>query len=269
MIKGEPCKGRFNINGLRQFLTEGDTTVRCQECSKKQSIVELLFGFEERSIDTKLREIDEKLDGLDSRVADVFMATMRAIADEAKFGPRLFTLHTKHTGFSLAQLFSQSLELQMWCEAEGCQHPVKEQGEGVYPVDKPREWLAQIAPYANFALKVLATVTPIAAPAINSFFGSDTTKTWKIADQLTLASAIIGKFPAEIKVSERGPASGNLFSESERSGMLVLHRFLAEVDPEQKKLGLHRVPTYTGDYRWLCDQHYAAWQPKIPDVIAP
>ena len=60
------------------------------------------------------------------------------------------------------------------------QHPVIESGKGVYPIDKPREWLVQIAPYANFALKVLTTVAPMAAPAINTFFGSKTTETWKL-----------------------------------------------------------------------------------------
>ena len=35
IIDGQPCKGRFNIQALRQFLAEGDTTVRCQECSCK------------------------------------------------------------------------------------------------------------------------------------------------------------------------------------------------------------------------------------------
>ncbi|MFZ5822034.1 MAG: hypothetical protein ACOYYJ_19260 [Chloroflexota bacterium] len=58
-----------------------------------------------------------------------------------------------------------------------------------------------------------------------------------------------------------------LVSEPERSGILALHRLLNEVDPTGAKLGLHRVATYTGDYRWLCDHHYAAWQPNIPDVI--
>src|SRR5215468_383626 len=84
VINGQACKGRFNIHALRQFLVEGDDTVRCQECSRKQTIVELLFGFEERSVDTQLREIKEQLAGMDSRIANYFMATMRAIADEAK-----------------------------------------------------------------------------------------------------------------------------------------------------------------------------------------
>jgi internalin A len=265
----QPCKGRFNIHTLRQFLAEGDTVIRCQECAKRQSIAELLLGFEERTIDTQLREINEKLDGMDSRIANYFMALMQAIADEAKNGPRLFTFREKVTGLSLKQLFSRPLELQLWCEAEGCQHPVIEEDKGFYPVDQPHEWVTQIAPYANFALKVLATVAPIAAPAINTFFGPKTTETWKIADQLSLAGAIVGKLPAKIETPDRAMAPGKMLSEPERSGMLALHRFLNEKDPTQDRLGLHRIATYTGDYRWLCQHHYDAWQPNIPDVIKP
>jgi len=269
VIKDEPCKGRFNIHALRQFLTEDDTHVRCQECSCKLSIAELLLGFEERDMSVQLREIKEQLAGMDSRIANYFMATLRAIADEAKNGPRLFTFRTRDTGFSLKPLVARPMELQLWCEAEGCQHPVIETGKGIYPIDMPHEWLVQIAPYANFALKVLATVAPIAAPAINTFFGSKTTETWGIADQLSLASAIIGKLPAEIKTSDRSMSPGEMLSEPERSGILALHRFLNELDPTQAELGLHRVATYTGDYRWLCKHHYDAWQPNIPDVIQP
>ena len=114
---------------------------------------------------------------------------------------------------------------------------------------------------------MLSTVAPIAAPAINTFFGPKTTETWGIADQLSLASAIIGKLPAEVKMSDHGMTPDKMLSEPERSGIHELHRFLNEVDPTQAKLGLHRVATYTGDYRWLCKHHYDAWQPNIPDVI--
>jgi len=184
---GQPCKGRFNIHGLRKFLTEGDTHVRCQECSCRLSIAELLLGFEERDMTVQLHEIQEQLTqareqiaGLDSRIADYFWATMNAIADEAKHGPRLFTFMGVETGLSVKQLFSQPWELRLWCEAEGCQHPVIEKEKGVYRIEQSREWVTRLAPYANFALKVLATVTPLAAPAINTFFGPKTTETWKI-----------------------------------------------------------------------------------------
>jgi hypothetical protein len=61
IVDDEPCKGRFNIHALRQFLAEGDSSVRCQECSKRLSIAELLFGFEERDMNAQLREIQEQL----------------------------------------------------------------------------------------------------------------------------------------------------------------------------------------------------------------
>jgi len=204
---------------------------------------------------------------MDSRIANYFMAIMRAIADEAKSGPRLFTFRSREAGLSPKQILFRPLELQLWCEAEGCQHPVLESGKGVYTIDQPHEWVVQIAPYASFALNVLSTIAPIAAPAINSFFGAKTTEKWKIADYLELAKEIGDKLPDELKVSDRGMTPGKMLSEPERSGILALHRFLNEVDPTGAKLGLHRVATYTGDFRWLCKQHYEAWQPNIPDVI--
>jgi hypothetical protein len=231
------------------------------------SISELLMGFAERPMDVQLREINAKLDGLDSRIAYYFMATLRAIADEAKNGPRLFTFRSREAGLSPSQIFSRPLELQLWCEHEGHPHPVDDPGVGVYKMDQPREWVVKIAPYANFVLDVLKTVAPMVSPAINLVKGPKTTDPWK--DQLDLGKALIDKLPAEIKTPDRGMAPGHMLSEPERSGILALHRFLNEVDPTQAKLGLHRVPTYTGDYRWLCDEHYKAWQPNIPDVIQP
>jgi GTPase SAR1 family protein len=276
VIDSQPCKGRFNIHALRQFLAEGDSTTRCPECTKKQSIVELLFGFEERDMSVQLREIQEQLAqareqiaGLNSRIAHYFWAIMHAIADEAKHGPRLFTFRSRDAGLSPAQLFSRSISLQLWCEAEGCQHPVIAKDKGFYDIQQPREWVIKIAPYANFVLDVLKTVAPIATPAINVAFGSKTTEKWGIADQLSLAAAILGKLPDEIKTPDRPLLQRGLVSEPERSGILALHRLLNELDPTQAKLGLHRVATYTGDYRWLCDYHYQAWQSKIPDVIQP
>jgi hypothetical protein len=107
----------------------------------------------------------------------------------------------------------------------------------------------------------------MAGPAINVFFGARTTETWGIKDQLDLAKAIVDKLPKEIMNSDRDALQRDMLSRPERSGILALHALLKELDPSQTKLGLHRVTTYTGDYRWLCKDHYAAWQSNIPDVI--
>ncbi|HNK63956.1 MAG TPA: COR domain-containing protein, partial [Anaerolineales bacterium] len=267
VIDGQPCKGRFNIYTLREILADGDTTIRCQECVKKQSITELLMGFEERDMSVQLREIQEQLAGMDSRIANYFMATMHAIADEAKSGPRLFTFRSRDAGLSPKQIFMRPISLQLWCEAEGCQHPIIDNGKGLYSIDQPHEWVMKIAPYANMALDILKTVAPVAGPAINTFFGPKTTELWGIADQLSLASAVLGKVPDEIKTPDKPMLQRGMVSEPERSGILALHRLLNELDPNQENLGLHRVATYTGDYRWLCKRHYDAYQPNIPDKI--
>jgi internalin A len=126
LINGQPCKGRFPIHTLRQWLAEGDTIARCHDCSKRQSIAELLFGLEERSAETQLIQLMElkdqvsqvtdqitqaqgQISELNSRIADYFWATMRAIADEGKNGPRLFTFRTRDAGFSLTPLVSRPL----------------------------------------------------------------------------------------------------------------------------------------------------------------
>lgn len=261
------CKGRFNIQALRQFMSNGVQEYPCQECFHSYPITKLLLGFEERSADVQLREIKAKLDGMDSRIASFFMATMRAIADEAKNGPRLFTLHSRESGLSPKQFLSRPMKLQLWCEAEGCQHPVHEDKKGVYSIDQPYEWVVKAAPYAKFVLGVLKTVAPIAGPAINTFFGPKTTETWKIEAQLDLAKEVIDKLPEDFKTHDRALAPGELLSEPERSGILALHSLLKGIDPSQTNLGLHRIATYTGDYRWLCTYHYKAWQPKIPDEV--
>jgi internalin A len=266
---GDHCKGRFNVKALQEFMTKSPL-FPCQECFEMHSISDLLMGFEERSLDEQLRrlqqEMRERFDGLDSRIASYFMSTMRAIADEAKYGPRLFTLRSDPK-YSPKELFIKPMQIQLWCEAEGCQHPVIGEGKGLYELPQPREWVAKIAPYANFALKVLNTVAPLAAPAINTFFGTDTTKAWKIDDQLKLTNAVLKQLPEKIKGTEHSEFKGGLLSEPERSGILALHQLIRAQDPAHSKLGLHRVATYTGDYRWLCKHHYDDWQPNIPDVI--
>jgi hypothetical protein len=266
---GQPCKGRFNIYALRQFLAEGDRTIRCQECHGRQSIAELLFGFEDLDLSEQLRDIQARLDGLESRIANYVMALMHAIADEAKHGPRLFTIKPVDEGWRLAPrwLVSVRLYLQLWCEAEGCQHPVFERGKGTYGFDAPREWVQRVVPYANFVLGLLKTVLPVAAPAVDIRFGEGTAAKWKIEDHLEFMKELSKRLPAEVEAPARPDLRSAILTEVERSGLLAMHALLRELDPNQERLGLTRVPTYTGDYRWLCRKHYREWEPRIPDKI--
>jgi hypothetical protein len=75
--------------------------------------------------------------------------------------------------------------------------------------------------------------------------------------------------PDGIRVHDPGRLKDGVLTEAERSGLLALHSFLREVDPNQERIGLYRLPTYSGDFTWVCKKHYDLMQPKIPDVIKP
>jgi hypothetical protein len=241
-------------------------TVRCLTCGTRQNIVELLFGFEETGLGEQLRAIESKLDGLDSRIANYVFAVMQAIASESKEGPRLFTITPIDADWK-KKLIAKRYCLHLWCEADGCQHPIIEKGAGVYEFDASQDWVKRVAPYANFIASVLKTALPLVAPAVNSFFGADTIKKSGFEDELNLTKEATSKLFPEVKPSDAPILREGGLDEVNRSGVLALHALLRELDPNHAKLGLKRIPTYTGDFRWLCQKHYDAAQPKIPDKI--
>ena len=274
-LTGSQCDGRFYIDALRQFLEEGDETIRCQVCRTRQNIVGLLYGFQQEDSREQLARIEAKLDlgfnevlkefnGLESRVASYVMAILHAIASESKDGPRLFTIEPVDGNWK--QLVTKHYRLHLWCEAEGCQHPVFKEGKGVYRFTGSRQWVKSVAPYANLIAGVLRTVLPVAAPAANMLFGPETMKELDIKNHLDIMKEATDKL-MEGNLSAADPSwprEGPL-SESERSGILALHEFLHDEDRHHERLGLRRLPTYTGNYLWLCETHYKQVQSKIPE----
>lgn len=335
--KDKACSGRFDIGALRQFLEEGDSTIRCQVCRTRQDIVELLYGFEEEDtreqltrIETQIKDgfaaIQENLQEFESRVANYFMAMLQAIASESKEGPRLFTIEP--VDGTWRRLTKKRYRLHLWCEYEEDIHPVTDPGKGVYEFEADRDWVIKAAPYINLVARILKTVTSVAAPGANLLLGSATMQTLDIQNQLglmkegsanlldgnilipeemdfgasveileeSLSKEAEGKFRHQAAVGSMKPPvdqlsasqgaltvqfrselsaakaanqiRDGLLSEAERSGILALHTILKEVDPLQENMGLRRVPTYTGTFRWVCEEHYQQMQSKIPDEIS-
>jgi len=270
---GKACEGRFDIEALSQFKEEGDETIRCQVCRTRQNIVQLLYGFEKEDSRQQLDRIETKLDlgftellatveGLESQIANSMMVIMKAIASEAKEGPRLFTIEPVAGNWN--RWIDEKYRLHLWCEAEDCQHKVREAGKGVYEFKMTKEWVQRVAPYVKLVATMLKTVLPVAGPAANLLFDAETMK--GVKNQLDLMKGISGALTG-LKVAEPFRERRGILTEPERSGVRALHAFLREQDPLYEKLGLHRIPTYTGDYRWLCKTHYDQTQSKYLDTI--
>lgn len=210
-----------------------------------------------------LDEIKSEIMELKSRMSGFLWTILKAMASESRDGPRLFTFEPMDGDWN--QFIKKKYRLRLWCEAEGCEHPMLEVGKGVYEVKIPGELIQRIAPYFNFIVKVLKTILPMVSPAINSFFGSDTIKKLGIENQLNLAKEATGKLLPKLSAHDPGFEKKGAISVIERSGILALHALIKEIDPLHKKIGLHRFPTYTGGYLWLCDEHYDQYRAKIPE----
>jgi len=274
--KNNLCEGRFEIAALHDFLKDGDETIRCQKCREKQNIIELLYGFEDYDVRNSITELQrtvehgfanmgDEFEKIRSQIANGFLNAMKAMASEAKSGPRLFTVEPVDGRW---QWINKKYKLHLWCEAEDCQHPVYEDGLGVYEFKMTSEWIAQIAPYANFIVGVMKTLLPMVAPSVNVLFGTGTFDQWKYKDHLSLLETSLSSvLPDGIKTHDPGRLKDGVLTEAERSGILALHSFLREVDPNQERIGLYRIPTYNGDFNWVCKKHYDLMQPKIPDKI--
>ena len=141
---------------------------------------------------------------------------------------------------------------------------MREAGKGIYEFKMTKEWVNTVAPYVKLVATMLKTVLPVAGPAANLLFGAEMMK--GVKDQLDLMKGISGALTG-LKVAKPFRERRGILTEPERSGVKALHAFLRERDPLYEKLGLKRIPTYTGDYRWLCKKHYKMAQPKIPDTF--
>jgi internalin A len=236
-LAGGRCTGLFDLDALSEFLNEGDERIRCQTCRSHQNIKELLFGFEEEDSRAQLSRIEAKLDvgfsdvekaieGLGSRLNNHVMAIMRAMANEAREGPRLFTLEPVEgwSRLSPKRLFTSRYRLHLWCEAEGCQHPLHLDASagpdaGTYEFEASREWLSAVAPYANFIVGVLKTLVPLIGPAVTVYFGSDRVDEAGLKDHLDLAKEGTDKLLRQVNVLDPEQTPASVLTHSERSGL--------------------------------------------------
>lgn len=219
----------------------------------------------EQKLDRGFAETQAQLQAWESRIANYVLTVLRAIASEAKHGPRLFTIQPLEGNWR--QIFTKRYRLHLWCEAENCQHPVYQPGKGIYDFETSREWLQRLAPYANLVAQMLKTVAPIAIPAAHLILGNAANDLPTLLQQLKLVEELTDSLlEGNLAIAATSHLPSGCLSEAERSGILALHSFLRDRDPHQQNLGLTRIVTASGEYRWLCQTHFQAQQPKIPET---
>jgi internalin A len=292
-LNAEPCAGLFEVRKLIENKKRGRPEQPCPVCNEWQSIEVLLHNAPAARPDpleellansaevvrmlTYVRlqlleqqvEVIGRFDRLDassrelvSKVEAAYTGLMRALVDEAKEGPRLFSFAPVEPGFfEKPRWVSAKFRVTLWCEHSRLPLPaLNGEGDtrGVYELSVPREWLTKAAPFLKLLAGTLSLVVPVASSATKLMLDDASYK--GIEEQLDLGQKSLD---AVLKGGEkiggwtrRGDDAPDLeHGEAQRAQGAVLrqlHVWLKEKDPGFG--GLVRVQNKRQEFLWVHPQ---------------
>jgi hypothetical protein len=253
-----PC----TVSGCNQ-LQDMDCLLQNAPAARRTSIESLLAdGFGEmRSRLEDLRQqnlvLDQGLRRIMSQVDDAFRGVMRMSIDEAKEGPRLFSLQpVERSAFNPNGWAKKKFHITLWCEHTRLPLPLinKNDDKGVYEFDVTREWFAKAAPFLKVLAGTLSLVLPVAASATKLALDEAAYKA--LENQLDFgkdcAEAMLTttEKTAEWFAEKEGP-------EAERTGVIradggVLREFQTWLKKEDASFGdLRRVLNKRQEFLWV------------------
>lgn len=289
---GTPGKGQFEVEKLIKSFGK-NKTYPCpyHDCTEWQDIERLLrtstantastkelLESSFKQIDAKLNDISDQIESgnvaveaLKSRIDDQFEAHMRALSDEAKDGPRLFSWEPKNPNGILGRLRSKGIEtfrIALWCEHS--RQPLTalndDPNSGVYEVEIPREWFVNAASFFRKTNAVLSLVLPLVSSGANMLLPKEIYE--EIGTQLDKNSQLISNLVDAGEGGTNHPIStaGSLKDGSNRelgargpslakgSRLRQFHALLKSVDPTDTYGGLIRAQNKRQEFVWIHPQ---------------
>jgi Leucine-rich repeat (LRR) protein len=297
-----PGTGLFDVAKLIHSRERGRDEYPCSRCNKWQNIDRLLLGTprvppadEDRLVRavreamapefgemlSRISASDRLAEGAVSRQAteikraisqteERYRNLILALDDEAREGPRLFSLVPLRPSLLRPGIAMYSVRLTLWCEHSRLPVRVLNAGRpptGVYEIDVPKEWLVKAAPWIKVTSVLVRNLLPVSLDGLKISLPH---RDWRaLADQLQLAEdsldALIG-IPADSLPDDQQPAG--LVPDGpdirvDGSLLRTVHAFLREKDPSFA--GLERVRD-RDRYRWVHHMFVSYYRPPPPVV---
>jgi len=271
-LNPKPCLGLFEVEKLIENKKQGRPEQPCSTCNYWQSIDSLLLNAPaatqpisievlERqfaSVKNQLDEVNNNTRRILSQVDKSYTDLLHVLTDEAKEGPRLFSLFPlDRSNFNPKEWIRAQFRLVLWCEHSRLPLPAlngTDSKMGVYELDLDREWFKKASPYLKFLSGTLGMVLPVASSAIK--LALDDTAYKLIEEQLDFGKSVIdatigetikiGEFIGDIDLTtlERGIAT-----RAENATLRELHALLKAKDPGFG--GLVRVMNKRNEFLWV------------------
>ncbi|MBV6451122.1 MAG: hypothetical protein MHPDNHAH_01851 [Anaerolineales bacterium] len=265
------CKGLFEVSKLIENKKRNRNEQPCPICNEWQSIEQLLSNApaatEEISIDTLMKEfaqVKDKLDTVDettkrilSQVDKQYADLIQLFTDEAKEGPRLFSLFPLDGNkFNPKNWIRHQFRLVLWCEHSRLPLPALNNGDmkkGVYDFELDKEWFKKAVPFLKFMTGTLSLVLPVMS---STFKVVDDTAFKTFEYQLSLGKNVIDAIAGEGKALGEVMGIANSTNlergvgiRAENATLRELHALLKSKDPGFG--GLVRVLNKRNEFLWV------------------
>ena len=283
---GSRCPSLIPMTGLLGYREQGETYYRCMNCMTRHDLSALLTGFARADLPLQLQlerlydEISDvgsgvrhlegavdRLEGYAAETANTMRRVMRAVGNEITDCPLLFSLAEQTpAGVQRLRFDQRHYQLILWCEHPGHWHPWP---AATYSLGQPRKWLLSIGPYATLALKALKLAMPLAGPLADMILTDQ--QLTHAQHQLDLMTAVVAELPlpaVEDQDQLKARESASQLTPAEGQSARAVRRLLFEHDPARAFGDLRRVQAPSGDFLWVCTDHYSEYDPGLP-VIAP
>ncbi len=205
--------------------------------------------------------LDDRTRRILSQVDNAYTGLMQVFTDEAKEGPRLFSLvPVDRSKFNPRQWARAKFRLTLWCEHSRLPLPALDgidSKKGVYEIELTREWFKKAGPYLKLLAGTLSLVLPVASSAVKLALDEAAYKA--IEEQLDLGKNVIDTIIGE------GEKTGKFWGEADTTKLehgesiraqgatlRELHALLKAKDPGFG--GLVRVMNKRQEFLWVHPQ---------------
>jgi hypothetical protein len=189
-------------------------------------------------------------------------SVLRMLSTEVADCPRLFTLAPGDHKRKRGRFWQEDpYLLTLWCEHPGYVHPCS---EATYEVVRPKQWLSDVSPYVRLVVKTLHLVAPLAGAAAGLVLSEEQLK--GVEHSIKFTETLVATLPEPRETKSHSAFDVNFGSSAEGAGLRALRTFLMAEDPVQSFGGLRRVPNPSGDFLWICPEHYREYDRGLPVV---
>jgi hypothetical protein len=271
-LNSRPCIGLFEVRKLIENKRRGRPEQPCPICNEWQNIDKLLrnapAATQPISLDVlmkqfvqvkdQLSEVNDNTRRILSQVDKSYTDLLQIMTDEAKEGPRLFSLFPlDRSNFNPKNWIRAQFRLVLWCEYSRLPLPALndvDSKKGVYDLDLDRDWFKTASPYLKFLTGTLGMVLPVASSAVKLALDENAYKL--IEEQLAFGKSVIDATIGETaKIGDlMGAADATALEHgtsirADSATLRELHALLKAKDPSFG--GLVRVMNKRQEFLWV------------------